>query len=134
MEQDQLISTIFGAKDEVSYISHNDKIIAAHERAMEKIPALYEKFSKGLPTGTHLLIKFPFENEEEQREWMWVEIVKWEKDMVQGLLQNEPHLIKDLKAGQEIPKQIDEMFDYLIYYPDGIEEGNETGKIMQEKK
>lgn len=134
VEQDELISKIFGSKDEVSYISHNEKIIEAHERAKEKIPQLFEKFSKGLATGTHLLIKFPFENEEEQREWMWVEIVKWEKDVIIGLLQNEPHVIKDLKAGQEVTKNIDEMFDYLIYYPDGTEEGNETGKIIQGKK
>lgn len=131
VEQDQLLSKIFGAKDEVSYISHNDKILAAKERAKEKIPELYKKFNLGLPTGTHLLIKFPFENEEEQREWMWVEVVKWEKDQVKGLLQNDPHIVKKLKSGQEVEKNINEMFDYIIYYPDGTEEGNETGRIIQ---
>ena len=134
VEQDQLISKIFGVKDEVSYISHNDRILAAKERAKEKIPELYEKFNLGLPTGTHLLIKFPFENEKEQREWMWVEVVKWEKDQVKGLLQNDPHIVKKLKSGQEVEKNINEMFDYIIYYPDGTKEGNETGKIIQEGK
>ena len=130
VEQDQLISKIFGAEDEVSYISHDDKILAAKERAKEKIPELYNKFNLGFPTGTHLLIKFPFENEEEQREWMWVEVVKWEEDQVNGLLQNDPHIIKNLKSGQEVEKNINEMFDYIIYYPDGSQEGNETGKII----
>ncbi|MBS2099202.1 DUF2314 domain-containing protein [Carboxylicivirga linearis] len=130
IKQDELIAKVFGSKDEVTYLSHDDELIAASEKAKEKIPELYDKFSKGLPVGTHLLIKFPFENVAGEREWMWVEIVKWTDKEIKGLLQNDPQIVKSLKAGQEVTKNIDDMFDYILYFPDGIQEGNETGKII----
>jgi uncharacterized protein YegJ (DUF2314 family) len=130
IEQDELIAKVFGSKDEVTYLSHDDELLAASERAKEKIPELYDKFSKGLPVGTHLLIKFPFENVAGEREWMWVEVVKWNEKEVKGLLQNDPQIVKSLKAGQEVTQNIIDMFDYILYFPDGTQEGNETGKII----
>ena len=130
IKQDELIAKVFGSKDEVTYLSHDDELLAASEKAKEKIPELYDKFSKGLPVGTHLLIKFPFENVAGEREWMWVEIVKWTDKEIKGLLQNDPQIVKSLKAGQEVTKNIDDMFDYILYFPDGTQEGNETGKII----
>jgi uncharacterized protein YegJ (DUF2314 family) len=130
IKQDELIAKVFGLKDEVTYLSHDDELLAASERAKEKIPELYDKFSKGLPVGTHLLIKFPFENVAGEREWMWVEVVKWNEKEVKGLLQNDPQIVKSLQAGQEVTKKIIDMFDYILYLPDGTQEGNETGKII----
>ena len=130
IKQDELIAKVFGSKDEVTYLSHDDELLAASERAKEKIPGLYDKFTKGLPVGTHLLIKFPFENVAGEREWMWVEVVKWNDKEIKGLLQNAPQIVKSLKAGQEVTKNIDDMFDYILYFQDGTQEGNETGKII----
>jgi uncharacterized protein YegJ (DUF2314 family) len=130
IEQDELIARVFGSKDDVTLISHDNEIKAASQRAKEKVPELYDKFSKGLPVGTHLLIKFPFENIAGEREWMWVEVVKWNDKEIKGLLQNDPQIVKTLKAGQEVTKNIDDMFDYILYFPDGTQEGNETGKII----
>ncbi len=130
IRQDELIAKVFGFKDEVTYLSHDNELLAASERAKEKIPELYNKFSQGFPVGTHLLIKFPFENIAGEREWMWVEVVKWEEKTIKGLLQNDPQIVKNLKAGQEVIKNIDDMFDYILYFPDGTQEGNETGKII----
>lgn len=130
IKQDELMAKVFGSKDEVTYLSHDDELLAASERAKEKMPELYDKFSKGLPIGTHLLIKFPFGNVTGEREWMWVEVVKWTDKEIKGLLQNDPQIVKYLKAGQEVTKNIDDMFDYILYLPDGTQEGNETGKII----
>lgn len=130
IKQGELISKVFGSKDEVTYLSHDDEILAASEKAKEKIPELYAKFSQGLPLGTHLLIKFPFTNIVGEKEWMWVEIVKWNNKTIHGLLQNDPQIVKTLKAGQEVTKNIEDMFDYILYHPDGTKEGNETGKII----
>lgn len=133
VEQEALISTIFGSKDEISYISHNERILAASEKAKEKIPELYKKFNEGLSVGTTLLFKFPFENKEEQREWMWVEVIEWKNDRVVGLLQNDPQVVTHLKAGQKVIKDVNLMFDYILYFEDGTSEGNETGKIIMGK-
>ncbi|RNL88525.1 DUF2314 domain-containing protein [Sinomicrobium pectinilyticum] len=133
IEHDQLMSKVFGVKDEVTYLNHDEEIMAASQRAKNKIPELHDKFSKGLPLGTHLLMKFPFENYAGEREWMWVEIVKWEGEEIKGLLQNDPEIVKTLKSGQEVTKNIDDMFDYILYFPDGTQEGNETGEIISKQ-
>jgi uncharacterized protein YegJ (DUF2314 family) len=130
VKQEALIAKLFGSKDEVIYLSHNDELLAASEKAKEKIPELYDRFTQGFSIGTHLLLKFPFENMAGEREWMWVEVVKWEEKSVKGLLQNNPQIVKTLKAGQEVTKNIDDMFDYILYFPDGTQEGNETEKII----
>lgn len=130
IKQDELLAKVFGSKDDVTFLSHDDEILAASEKAQKKIPELFDKFSKGLPVGTHLLIKFPFENVAGEREWMWVEVIKWEEKTIKGLLQNDPQIVKMLKTGQEVTKNIDDMFDYILYFPDGTQEGNETGKII----
>ena len=134
VEHGELLTTIFGSFDEVTQVNHDKELLAASEAARDKIPQLYKKFSKGLEVGTHLLVKFPFENEEGYREWMWVEVVKWKDDTVYGLLQNDPQVVTSLKSGQEVTNDINDMFDYIIYFPDGSQEGNETGKIMSRQR
>lgn len=133
VEHDALISSIFGSSDEITSVKHDDELLAASQRAKDKLPELKEKFTKGLPTGSYLLMKFPFESDEGQREWMWVEIVKWQGDEIKGILQNDPYYIPNLKSGQEVTKDVNDMFDYILQHPDGSEEGNETGKIMMGK-
>ena len=64
---------------------------------------------------------------------MWVEITEWRGDEVKGLLQNEPVLVTHVKSGQLVTKDINLMFDYIIYNEDGTQEGNETGKIMMRR-
>ncbi|KAA3633312.1 MAG: DUF2314 domain-containing protein [Bacteroidetes bacterium] len=136
VEHDQLMTKIFGApEDEVEYLTHDDELLAASQRAKDKLPALYLEFSAGLTEeGTSLLMKFPFENLVGEQEWMWVEVLKWEDNKVTGLLQNDPRIVKGLKFGQEVTKDERDMFDYIIYYPDGTEEGNETGKIISKQQ
>ncbi|RNC86836.1 MAG: DUF2314 domain-containing protein [Winogradskyella sp.] len=131
--QMETIKLLFGSLDEVTMIKHDDLLLKASEDARAKVPELYDKFQNGLGINSHLLIKFPFD-EDDQREWMWVEVVKWEGDLIIGLLQNEPRFISDLKAGQQVEKNIDDMFDYILYNDDGSMEGNETGKIIEKMR
>jgi len=133
IEQNELITTLFGSKDEMSYITHDEKLLEASNKAKLKIPALKEKFLNGLPVGTHLLLKFPFKYEDDNDEWMWVEVVKWNDGSIEGILQNDPYFVKSLKAGQKVSKKINLMFDYILYLPDGTSEGNETGKLIMQQ-
>jgi uncharacterized protein YegJ (DUF2314 family) len=137
VEQKRILSQIFGSEDEVHMVKEsNVEILAASRRAKKKIPALKEKFVKGLSVAEHLLFKFPFTNKEGENEFMWVEVIEWSGDNIIGILQNDPVFVTDLKAGARVKKKIDQVFDYIFYLPDGKTEGNETGKIilkMQEK-
>lgn len=134
IEHNEVISKIFGSVDEVTLLKHDEKLEAASDRAKAKIPELRKLFLAGLPLNTHLLIKFPFDSQDGQREWMWVEITKWKGDNIDGLLQNDPRFVMTLKAGQKVSKNINDMFDYILYKPDGSQEGNETGKIIMESQ
>jgi len=129
VEHDELLSEIFGALDEVSFIEHDDELLEASEQAKKRIPALKEMFIKGMPPGQNLLVKFPFKNFSGESEWMWVEVVKWKGDKVFGLLQNEPKFVTSLKAGEEVKKNINEMFDYILYFPDGTQEETKLVKL-----
>ena len=134
IEHNETMTKLFGSEDKISMLKHDDKLEAASERAKTKIPKLKKLFLDGLPLNSHLLIKFPFDNKDGEREWMWVEITKWKADIIDGLLQNEPRLIPTLKAGQKVSKNINDMFDYILFKPDGSQEGNETGKIIMKNQ
>lgn len=128
--QDEIISKLFGSEDNIITLSHNEALLAASERAKQKIPELRKMFLAGLPVNSHLLIKFPFRNDAEETEWMWVEITKWNKNDIEGLLQNQPAIVTNLKSGQKVSKNINDMFDYILIKPDGSREGNETSEII----
>ncbi len=130
VEHNEVITKLFGSEDKVSYLNHNEELLAASDRAKAKIPELRKLFLAGLPINSSLLIKFPFESPEGEREWMWVEVTKWEGETIKGLLQNEPRVVKNLKSGAKVSKNISDMFDYILYKADGTQEGNETSEII----
>jgi len=130
IEQEAWLSKIFGFEDEFTYFPHDDELLEASARAKETVLQLKNDFSKGFPVGTNLLIKFPFSNFAGENEWMWVEVVKWENQSITSLLQNEPQMVTNVKIGEEVTKDFDLMFDYILYHPDGTQEGNETGEMI----
>ncbi|WP_190810893.1 DUF2314 domain-containing protein [Flagellimonas sp. S3867] len=129
-EQEELISTIFGATDQVEYINHDDKVLAASNRAKQKLPEYKKLFNHGLEPGFSLLLKAPFETDNGGNEWMWIEVTEWKESKITGILQNDPFEISDLKAGAIVNTDQDDVFDYIYYHADGTNEGNETGAII----
>jgi uncharacterized protein YegJ (DUF2314 family) len=121
-------SAFYGSVDTVSYITHNDAIRSASERARKRLPALRKAFNSGLPPGENLLLTAPFDTPSGGNEWMWVEVSSWKGNEIVGLLGNEPAEIPDLHAGATVKINEQDVFDYLLYKADGSEEGNETGK------
>lgn len=128
--QDKLLSSLFGKKDEVSKVTHNDEILAASNKAKANLPKMYEEFVKGLKPGEYILVKAPFKTPNDGNEWMWVEITRWDKDNIKGTLQNEPFHVPSLHAGQEVNIKQQDIFDYIRYFQDGTKEGGETTAII----
>ncbi len=46
-------------------------------------------------------------------EWMWVEVLRWNGDTIEGVLSNEPFNVPDLHAGQRVTGSMDDVFDYI---------------------
>lgn len=130
--QHALVSQLFGSPDRTSRIQHDDAIQEASRKAREQLlTVLKPQFRKG--QLAHLEVKGPF-GPGPHREWMWVDLTGWDGDTVQGVLDSDPEIVKDLKAGSQVTLRDDELFDYLLWLPDGGTEGNTTGELMRQQE
>ena len=130
-QQSALLKELFGVEDEVKMVRNGDlELQAASERAKAKLPQLRKDFQAGYPPGQFILVKSLFGTED--KEWMWVEVKSWSDDgSIKGVLTSEPRFVENLKAGQEVSVKEAGLFDYILKFPDGTQEGNETGEIIR---
>lgn len=129
-EQSAILKKLFGFDESLVTVTHDDEILAASMRAKEKLPELKDIFNKGLDRGYSLLLKAPFKTNAGGNEWMWIEVIRWNDTEITGVLQNEPFDVPDLKAGARVTVKQNDVFDYILYKPDGTSEGNETGELI----
>ena len=130
-KQAEMLSSLFGFEDDVTRVTHSEELLAASRRAKARLPALREEFVEGLDPGEFIQVKTPFKTPDGGQEWMWVEITTWEGEKIKGVLKNEPFNIPSLHGGQIVNVKQQDVFDYIRRYPDGRQEGNETGAIIQ---
>lgn len=129
---EEALSSLWGWKDEITQVKHNDVIKKASEKARTHLPGIKKKIKVGLAPGEYYLVKAPFKTPSGDNEWMWVEIISWENEKtLTGLLKNQPYHIPTLKAGEEVTINISDIFDYIHKLPDGSSVGNETGALIQ---
>jgi uncharacterized protein YegJ (DUF2314 family) len=132
--QEKMLSSLFGWEDALTPIQHDEALLAASQRAREKLPTLRAAFREGLAPGEFIQVKAPFKTPEGSSEWMWVEVISWKGNKIRGLLRNQPFNIPDLQAGQKVEILEEKVFDYMRRFPDGRLEGNETGKLIEEQR
>lgn len=130
-EQNEVLKKLFGTEESYIKVTHDEEILAASERAKTKLPELQKLFKAGLEPGYSLLLKAPFKTDTGGNEWMWVEVTKWNGIIIEGILQNEPFEISNLKSGAKVKVDQNDIFDYTLTHPDGTSEGNETGRILE---
>ena len=131
-QQEVVLGGLFGWEDGVSAVDHNREILAASERARQKLPQLKRDFIKGLEPGEFISVKAPFPTPDGGNEWMWVEVIEWKGSKIRGLLKNEPVNVPGLSGGSEVVVDQGDLFDYIRSFSDGREEGNETGRLIQQ--
>jgi uncharacterized protein YegJ (DUF2314 family) len=129
----QFISQLFGASDSISYIKHDDALLAASEKAKQELARLAPIFQKKIPDLEHLMVKAPFRTDSGGNEWMWVEVTLWQGTNIEGILMNDPFEIKKLKAGARVKVDQQSVFDYIHRRADGTEVGNETGNLISKQ-
>lgn len=132
--QTALFTTLYGFKDGIMMIRHNDAILAASKAAKAKLPALRDAVNAGLRTGEYIMVKAPFATPEDGNEWMWVEVTRWEGEDITGVLNNEPANVPSLHSGQIVKVRMQDVFDYIRYDGQGNEEGNESGKLISRQR
>lgn len=132
-KQEHILIQAFGWEDDITNVSHDAALEAASRQARAKLPALQAEFNEGLAPGEFILVKAPFATPDAGREWMWVEVTSWNGDSITGLLKNEPFQIPNLHAGQIVEVSEADVFDYIRRHADGTSEGNETGKLIEQR-
>jgi uncharacterized protein YegJ (DUF2314 family) len=132
--QDRLLADLLGWEDAITHVRHDEALLAASDRARERLPAMKAVVAAGLQPGQLLLVKAPFRKPDGGNEWMWVEVVAWKGRRIRGVLTNEPFEVPGLRAGQEVVVDEGDVFDYLLRSPDGREEGNETSRLIEEQQ
>jgi uncharacterized protein YegJ (DUF2314 family) len=132
--REDVLAKFWGSSDSVVKVRHTDDIMAASAQARRKLASFQPRFEKGLQPGERLLVKGPFTRDDEGNEWMWVEVTKWPPcGPIEGILQNDPYFIKNLKSGTQVQVKYADAFDYIFYSADGTKEGNETGRLMEQR-
>ncbi|MBK8599020.1 MAG: DUF2314 domain-containing protein [Holophagales bacterium] len=132
--QEAVIIRLFGSEDAITYVNHDTEVLEASRKAKREFPRLAALARKGFAPGERLLLKAPFETDADGREWMWVEVVTWKGDVVNGILQNDPYEVSGLAAGARVEFRSSDAFDYIHYLPDGSELGNGTGAILRRRE
>ena len=60
VRQTALVDQLFGSKDEIQYVKHDDAVLAASHRATATLMKHKPRYLKGPPVGERLLVKAPF--------------------------------------------------------------------------
>lgn len=132
--QETMLSELFGSEDHTTYVDHSEQLLEASRAARGHLPELRSSFNTGLPPGDYVLLKAPFKTDDGGKEWMWVEVTRWNGDAIRGLLRNDPDKVSSLHAGQVVTVKESEIFDYIVRHADGSSEGNSTGAILEEEE
>ncbi|MEO6994607.1 MAG: DUF2314 domain-containing protein [Lacunisphaera sp.] len=132
----QAMTELYGSENDVLYARRDDEqLLVARDQARKAFLNLKDLFKAGLKPNERLAVKYGF-TDGKDTECKWIEIYAWEGDELSGVISNDSLIIAGMKAGKKVKIPASEIYDYLHYFPDGSEEGNGTGKILEgrEKK
>ncbi len=129
--QAEALAEVFGSEDKVMSLRHDDALLAASERARRRALKLQPRYAKQPPFGEQLLVKAPFATQSGDNEWMWLEVVRWPGDTIEGVLVNDAFDVPGLRVGTRVQVRAEEIFDYLLKRRDGTFEGNDTEKLLE---
>jgi uncharacterized protein YegJ (DUF2314 family) len=131
----KLIADCFGAGPEhIAQIKDDDtEILAAAAHARDDLAKLRAHFAKEIPFDERLTVKAKFTGDDGQVEWMWVDVVAFKGNTLEGTLANEPDAIKSLHNGQKVKVKLGDVGDYLHETKDGKRTGGYAIEVMKKR-
>ena len=134
--QDALVAQLFGTRDEVTPVEHDDEMLALSQRARARLLSdIKKQFQQPAWSElNHLMVKAPFRTDDGGNEWMWMDVLRWKGTRMEGILQNDPAAVSGLRAGSRVSADEDSVFDYTLKRADGTTEGNTTGQLMERRQ
>jgi len=129
-----LLEDLFAPEDQVANVrADSEAMEAAHLQAVSELPRVRERFRAGLGPGEQLFVKHGFPYGEDQPEYMWVVVARWQGDRLHGHLANDPVYCLNLRAGQEVTLREAEVYDWLLMGADGNQEGGYTQRALEQE-
>jgi len=106
------------------------QIASAVKQAHATLPSVKKRFHAGLPEEQVLFLTTRLYDANGTFEQVFVRVREWSGSTVQGIIANELLTVQKYVQGQQISFPEKAVLDWTISLPDGSEEGNFVGKLL----
>ena len=104
-------------------------------RAKKTYPSAKARYLKGLPAGQRFFVTYSLkENGGKQFEQVFIAVQSIKGSSITGAIANDLNRVKTYKRGQVVTFPEAEILDWTISRPDGTEEGNVVGNVLDTYK
>ncbi|GDX81122.1 hypothetical protein LBMAG42_29330 [Deltaproteobacteria bacterium] len=87
---------------------------------------LESAWAAGFPPGDVLAVCVPFTTNSGGKEYLWVEVTRWQEGGLSGRLATEPDAVSGMHKGDTLNLRQADIFDYVYRRADGSKSGNLT--------
>lgn len=98
----------------------------ARAAVREALVTLESAWAAGFPKGDVLAVCVPFTTTSGGKEYLWVEVTRWQEGGLSGRLATEPSAVPGLHKGDSLNLRQADIFDYVYRGADGGKTGNVT--------
>lgn len=98
----------------------------ARAAVREALVTLESAWAAGFPAGDVLAVCVPFTTRSGGKEYLWVEVTRWQEGGLSGHLATEPNAVDALHKGDSLNVRQSDIFDYVYRRADGTKSGNLT--------
>lgn len=106
------------------------RIAPAVKQARATLPQVRQRFLAGLPAGQAFFLTTRISDPSGLTEQVFVRVTQWQGTQVQGTIANELDIAKNYRMHQLVTFPESAILDWTISQPDGTEEGNFVGKLL----
>lgn len=128
--QDRSVDVVSRGSAAAAIASLDRHIAPAVKQARKTLPQAKQRFLSGLPAGQAFFLTTRVKDPDGTFEQVFVRVTEWQERQVQGTIASEPDLVKNYRLKQVISFPESAILDWTISHPDGSEEGNYVGKLL----
>lgn len=108
-----------------------DKLIApAVKQARKTLPQVKQRLQTGLTPGQAFFLTTRIYDTDGRFEQVFVRVREWQGNTIKGVIASDLSVVQQYHAGQPIEFPEKAVLDWTISQPDGSEEGNFVGKLL----
>ena len=118
------------AEASAALVAFKKHIAPAVKQGQATLPQAKRRFLQGLPEGQIFFVTTYLTDPDGSFEQVFIRVKSWQAKQVSGLIANELGNVKSFQHNQLITFPESAVLDWTISRPDGTEEGNHIGKLL----